>query len=452
MKAARKLQKLQHPQTLIQLLREFLTPQVWKQARQAVPRRRCPPRWDLQPVVLVLLAMTWSAGDSEFERFESARGFYVMSHDGRRRPGKTLVGFQKALSRIPLRQLRTLAEGVRQAILRRYSQRLMVDGHQPFGCDGSPLECPRAAELEARLGKHCQEGSPPSAWVTAFVHLGLGLLWSWRIGKGNADERLHLRQMLPLLPAQALIVTDAAYMGFELACAILDHNHSFLLRLSSKNRLYSLDDIPLEQWQEGRIYYWPETVQKRMLPPLLCRLIRVTAKGPNKADVWLLTNILEPERLPVATAAKFYRWRWRNEGLFRTYKRTLNKFKLSSHSVKLLHRELEGSLLALQILLAHADLAVRHDESNGEIAISPRRVLIEIRREMAGPRARPNQRSTYLQRLNNCRAATRQQRGLKATREWPRRKSHVPPKPPKFLTLRDDQKALLNQHLGLTIE
>ena len=102
--------------------------------------------------------------------------------------------------------------------------------------------------------------------------------------------------------------------------------------------------------------------------------------------------------------------------------------------------------------LAHADLAVRHDESNGEIAISPRRVLIEIRREMAGPRARPNQRSTYLQRLNNCRAATRQQRGLKATREWPRRKSHVPPKPPKFLTLRDDQKALLNQHLGLTIE
>jgi hypothetical protein len=93
--------------------------------------------------------------------------------------------------------------------------------------------------------------------------------------------------------------------------------------------------------------------------------------------------------------------------------------------VKLLHRELEGSLLALQILLAHADLAVRHDESNGEIAISPRRVLIEIRREMAGPRARPNQRSTYLQRLNNCRAATRQQRGLKATRDpsstviWP---------------------------------
>ena len=102
MKAARKLQKLQHPQTLIQLLREFLTPQVWKQARQAVPRRRCPPRWDLQPVVLVLLAMIWSAGDSEFERFESARGFYVMSHDGRRRPGGAGRGHPLLKTRLEL--------------------------------------------------------------------------------------------------------------------------------------------------------------------------------------------------------------------------------------------------------------------------------------------------------------------------------------------------------------
>jgi hypothetical protein len=91
----------------------------------------------------------------------------------------------------------------------------------------------------------------------------------------------------------------------------------------------------------------------------LCRLIRIPATGQTKNDVWLLTNILDAERLSVKTAAKFYRWRWRNEGLFRTYKRTLKKFKLASRSVKLIHRELEGSLLALQILLAHADLALK---------------------------------------------------------------------------------------------
>ena len=37
MKAARRLPKLQQPQSLLAYLRQFLTPQVWKQARAAVP-------------------------------------------------------------------------------------------------------------------------------------------------------------------------------------------------------------------------------------------------------------------------------------------------------------------------------------------------------------------------------------------------------------------------------
>ena len=448
MKAARKLRGLQQPQSLMEFVRQFLTPQVWKQARQVVSPRRRKPRWDLQPLVLVLLAMSWAAGDSELERFEAARGFYVMSYEGRKRPGKTLEGFQKALSRIPVRQLWALAEGVRHEILRRYIGRLQIDGFTPMGCDGSRVECPRAVELEARLGKGSKETSAPTAWVTAFVHLGLGLLWSWRIGKGTADERLHLRQMLSLLPPQALIVADAAYLGFELARAILAHNQSFLLRLSSKNRLYTVDDIPLDDWQEGQVYYWPESVQKENLPPLLCRLIRVKATGQTKNDVWLLTNILDPQKLSAKTAAKFYRWRWRNEGLFRTYKRTLKKFKLASRSVKLIHRELEGSLLALQILLAHADLALRPHDATGEIAVSPRKVLIQIRKEINRDSASHRRIPTYARRLDKCRAETRRQTSPKAAREWPRRKPHKAPAPPKFLTMREDQKALLQQHIG----
>ncbi|MGA8351811.1 MAG: hypothetical protein WB773_28740, partial [Isosphaeraceae bacterium] len=55
MKAARKLRRLQHPQSLMEHLRQFLTPQVCKQARQAVPRGRSLPRWDLQPLVTIML-------------------------------------------------------------------------------------------------------------------------------------------------------------------------------------------------------------------------------------------------------------------------------------------------------------------------------------------------------------------------------------------------------------
>ena len=86
MKAARKLRKLQQPQSLLEYTRQFLTPQVWKQARQAVPRKRSRPRWDLQPLVLILLAMTWASGDSEPEKFQTARGFYVAAYQARSSP------------------------------------------------------------------------------------------------------------------------------------------------------------------------------------------------------------------------------------------------------------------------------------------------------------------------------------------------------------------------------
>ncbi len=40
MKVARRLRGSQQPQSLLDYVRQFLTPPVWKQARQATSRRR----------------------------------------------------------------------------------------------------------------------------------------------------------------------------------------------------------------------------------------------------------------------------------------------------------------------------------------------------------------------------------------------------------------------------
>jgi Transposase DDE domain len=446
MKRSRRLQKLQRPQSLLANLRQFLTPRVWKQARAAGPPHRAHPRWDLQPLVLILLAMTWAAGDSQPEKFETARGFYVASYRARKRPGKTIQGFQKALARLPLRPLRALAAGVRDEIRRHYAERLLIDGFEPMGCDGSRIECPRTAELEARLRPAGKDDSAPTLWVTAFVHLATGLLWSWRTGPGTADERAHLRQLLATLSPRALIVADAAYMGYELARAIIATRRSFLLRLSAKADLYTAERVEFTTWSEGPVFYWPKYIQEEGRPPIACRLIRIPARGRAKHDVWLLTDVLEPARLSVATAAKFYRWRWRNEGVFRIYKRTISKLKLSSRTVRLAHREAEVSLLATQLLLAHADLALRPKARAGAPAISPRKVLVAIRREMKGEATRRG--GSYRRRLEGCRAESREQKSPKASREWPRRKPHKPPGPPKIHTLTDEQKALVDKHLN----
>jgi hypothetical protein len=448
MKTARTLQRLQQPRSFLDYLRQFLTPTVWKQARQAAPRGRTCPRWDLQPLILVMMAMTWAAGDSQPEKFETARGFYAACYAARKRPGKTLEGFQKALARVPMRRLRTLAAGVRQQIRTRFADRLLVDGFEPVGCDGTRLECPRTAELERRLGKAGKTDAAPTVWVTALVHLGVGVLWAWQIGPGTAAEQVHLRCLLETLSAEALIVCDAAYMGLDLVRAITGSGRSFLFRMSSRVSLYTYEHVAIENWSEGPVLYWPHYAQKAGIAPLRCRLIRVPAKGSAKHDVWLLTDVLDPARLSAATAAKFYRWRWRNEGVFRIYKRTINKMKLTSRTVRLVHREAELSLLATQLLLAHADLALRSGQKvvKGAPAISPRKVLLEIRAEMKG--AENRRVPCYRERLRNCRAETRKQESPKSAREWPRRKPHESPRPPVLHTLSEEQKALINTHFG----
>jgi hypothetical protein len=307
--------------------------------------------------------MTWCAGESLPERFETARAFYVALHQRRRRPGKTFAGFEKALAVLPMPVLHAVAKAVRGRLARVFAGRFTVDGFIPLGCDGSRLACPRSEELERRLqlGKKqkrkkrprptatarppvaaeqpsaaataaskTRAAGTPQLWVTAVLHLGLGVLWSWRLGTGNASEREHLRWLINTLPRGALLVADAGYVGYHLLAALQTAGLFFLVRLSSRAPLYVPDKSTLKKTREGLVYYWPQKMQQEELPPLPVRLWRLRGE---RGDIWLITNVLDEQRLPRQTAGKFYRWRWRNEGLFRTYKRTLGKVKLMSRTV-----------------------------------------------------------------------------------------------------------------------
>jgi len=432
-------------------LSQFLTPQVWKQVHQAWRPSQAASRWTLQPLFWVLLSMTWCCGDSEGERFATARAFYVSCHQRRRRPGDSLQGFQIALARLPMRVLRALAAGLRQSLAQRWIDALRIGkgGYVPLACDGSRLECPRSQELQTRLGEAGKTDSPPMVYLSALVLLPLGLLWSWRLGKGTASEHFHLRCLLSTLPRRALIVADAFYQGYELYAAILAAKASFLVRLSSRSRLYKEGMVRLDRFRQGLVYYWPEkTAQDQGKPPLQLRLLRV--RGP-KADVWLLTNVLDPRELNHRQIAQLYCWRWRNEGLFRYYKRMLAKVKLQSRTVALVHREVEGSLIALQLLLA---LATQTESRHGKVVVldsleSPRRILLRIRGGMMAKLRTlgPRQFARYLEMLERVRSENRLRTSPKVRQVWPRRKDHEPPKPPIILTMDEAFKRKLTRML-----
>jgi Transposase DDE domain len=414
------------PRTFLGCLRDFLTPEAFKQARARRPQaRRC--RWELQPLVLVLLGLTWCQGDSQEERFETARAFAVACRAGRRRPGKTLRGWQAALARLPVGALRALADYARGRLPLLLGGRLRQHGFVPVGADGSRLECPRAAELETRLGQAGKPSSAPMLWLTALVHLPTGVPWAWRLGKGTANERDHLRRLLGTLPKTALVVGDAGFVCSTTARAVVQAGADFLIRMSSKALLYTDQERPLPRFREGKVYFWPQDARQAGQPALAARLIR--RRGP-KADVWLLTSVLCRHRLRATVAGRFYRMRWQSEGFFRAYKQTLKKVKLGGRTVRLVHREAEGSLLAAQLLLAQAARAVR--SATGAVA-SLRKALLEVRKELDACQPRPRQ--SFGTRLAKAAQKRRRRRTPKQRRLWPRRKPHEPPKPPKLREL-----------------
>jgi hypothetical protein len=434
-------------QNFLDCLWQFLTPQAWKQAQQVCPKKHRSTRWSLHAIVLPLLLLSWCAGDSLGERFETARAFYIASYRKRRQPGKTYSGFQKALTRLPLPALRALAAGVRQRLEHHFGHCWQYRGFVPIGCDGSRITCPRSAELEHRLGQAGKDESAPTLWVTALVHLRTGLLWGWRLGKGTASELVHLKHLITMLPRLALVVADAAYMDYSLYAALMKADRFFLARMSSRAYLYIDKERPLDRFREGLVYYWPEKLRAGGKPALQLRLLRL--KG-GKNGLWLLTNVLDRKQLTRGMASQLYRWRWRNEGLFRAYKCTLKKMKLWGQTVKQVHREAEGSLLAVQLLLAQGTLAVQRGSQGRELQCSVRGVLRAMRQEMMriiGQNLGPRQWQNYQDRLERALLECRRRRSPKERRAWPRRKPHKEPKPPRIHVLTPDLKARIQKDL-----
>jgi hypothetical protein len=257
--------------------------------------------------------------------------------------------------------------------------------------------------------------------------------------------------LIATLPALALVIADAGFHGYDLAAAILAAEGSFLIRMSSKVRLFVDSPVDREQFEQGAVTYWPQEARQKQLPPLRLRLIRVRGrrlvKGRRrKVDVWLLTN-LNARQLPVTQAALFYRLRWENEGLFRTYKRTLSKVHLVGRTVRAVHREAYGSLLSCQLLLAQGAWALQQSQDRQTAALVPcsaRQAILVMRQELIAA-MKPDRHASCLERLGRCARERRERTKSKQKREWPRRTPHVPPKPPQLLTMSEKEKALFSR-------
>jgi len=384
-------------------------------------------RWTPRLITWAALLMVWEPAATLGERFGQTLAALAALFPGVRRVGRTYQGFIKAWIAWSPRLLLDWEQRWRTLVRQAAGTRWTHHGWVPLGVDGSRVAVPHTAANLRAFGCGGKKHSSPSAWLVMLLHLGTNLPWAWKIAKATADERGLLRQMLGLLPAGTLVMADAGYTGYAFWQALQDAGHAFLIRVGANTRLLTQLGYAVREY-DGIVYVWPDRQAKHGQPPLILRLIVL---HDGRKPVYLLTNVLEMERLSDAQAAAFYRLRWSLELFFRGLKGTLGKRQMRSHAPVQAALELRWAVLGLALLglwTAHSQMAADRDPRRMSLAVA----LRQLRAVLHHPARRCRRCDTLLVRLAGAVRDGYARRGPKHSAHWPHKKNDGPPGAPKI--------------------
>jgi hypothetical protein len=335
---------------------------------------------------------------------------------------------------------------------RAFAEQFRIAGYVPLGGDGSKLQLPRTRSNEARYcpaktrakkGKKRRQtkrrtlsrqaraqqardkkADSPQMALTLLHHLALRLPWDWRLGAYDASERQQLLDMIPPLPPDALVAADCGFYGYEFWSALLASKRQFVIRVGGNVRL--LKKLGLARESNGTVYVWPDKVAKRKQPPLVLRLVEV---HDGRQSWYLVTSVLDPNRLSDQQVAQIYGYRWRIELFFRHFKQTYGRAKLRSHKGEHAACEAEWSLLGLWTMLLHARLQLP-DQDQGRLSVA--RVLRAFAQALDHYKWCPEPGESLPEQLSQA-VIDPYRRRDKSSRDYPRKKYERPARAPRIL-------------------
>lgn len=366
-------------------------------------------------VASVLIAL--SPARTIVERFFDAVPLAAGTLPRRMRAGSTYQGFSKAMLSRGQTLLAAAQEHLRTRLRAIAGNFWTRRGFVAFAVDGTRIDCPRTIANEA-IGMSSRLGTAthPQMLVTCLWHMGLGLLWDWRIGTIFDHERGHLLDMLARLPRRVLLIADANFTGYEFLSTIHASGRFFLVRVGSHT------DLLTGLGRGGRdgpdtVYLWPERYHGR--PPLRLRLLTF-------GQVRVVTNVLDPRRLSRAAAGEFYRARWGVEVGFRTLKQTLGRRKMRCAAPEQARLELHATLIGLTLL---GLMSVRGLLARGvdPLRLSPASALRTLR---AWWHTAAGSCRTLLRDLSRCLRDDYRRTTSKRAWNWPHKKTPPPVRPP----------------------
>ena len=375
-----------------------------------------PRRWTDRVLSLVMLLTVWATAATLKDRFAEARQAVVLMYLSRKRPGKSFVGFMSAIVRHSDRLIALIAGELRESLPGRLGRQWRIGSWLAFGVDGTKIDCPRTKANQKHFPSGGKNKSGPQMLLVCLIHLGSGLLWSWRRDTARGSERGLLRKLLIDLPTNALLVADAGFVGYELLQAIFRQGHAILMRVGANVHLLGKLGYAVEE-RGGLVYLWPKEMRKNGQEPLVLRMIVVT-DGRNR-KMCLLTNVLCTRELSDAQAVELYRRRWGVELWYRGIKQTLGRRKMLSDSPRHAEVELDWSVLG-QWLLSLL-LWQEHQEK-----MPPHEGLAQALRIVRQAMRRGECRRSLKSQLRDIQPDKYVRRSSKKARDWPHKKNDPP--------------------------
>jgi hypothetical protein len=346
----------------------------------------------------------------------------------------------------PLRQ--ALSTAFRQRMAQTLAAVWMVEGWLVFAVDGSRVDVPRTRKNEERyspkskLSRNAQKrrraarrrrtrqsllerkANVPRIWLTMMWHVGSGLPWNWRTGPSDSSEREHVQDMLGSAPAGSLLTADAGFVGYDFWNKVLDADQQLLVRVGSNVRL--LTKLGYARERNGLVYLWPDRAAEKRLPPLVLRMVVVT--NEERKPIYLVTSVMNREKLSDAQIAAVYRRRWGIEVYYRHCKQTFERRKLRSQNPDNAMVELHWSLLGMWAMGLHS-----HSRLVAQ-GVLPERISFAgvwraYRRPMREYRSIPDPGERMSQLIDRA-LIDPYKRKNKTSREYPRKKQEQAAGPP----------------------
>jgi hypothetical protein len=429
-------------QTIKQVLDWLLAPAVFA----SLPGRS-QATW--KPRMLAAAAVQWATSELStlHERFARARKILKHVFRWQLAPGVSYQGFVKMLAKWQPELLGAVVPHLREQMQAELPAQWETAGYAVFAGDGTRVALARSESLEAtfapvrrrRKSAHRKQAAAarrtpkkqaaasrqkkatsPQLWLTLVWHVGSGLPWAWRTGPSGSSERDQLVALVPELPAHALVVADAGFVGYDFWQALLTAGHHFVIRVGANVRLVRQLGWTRE-YAQG-VYLWPDQAARKHQPPLVLRLVVVQ---DGKQPGYLVTN-LPKSRLSDRQVATIYGARWGVEVFFRTFKQTFGCRKLRSRSAPNAQLELEWSLIGLWCVCL---LAARELRASGPepARLSPAAAIHAFQRTLREYRVRPETHAeTLWTQLRLARLDDYQRRSAKTSRAYPRKKQRAP--------------------------